>query len=460
LRHARFGRPVASATDRKTTQVATAAGRWSAEIRTEKNEIISVEPKNPANPGRGKSGEFSAPVLGSSLTEPAPAGRIEAPLESWIPADRAPEYRTDTLGRRIDPAGRYLFDLVGQGDGFRVYRGRGREGRVQEFVCWQSDLAKLAHEGKFHEAPPDRRPRALSRAALGKIANNVRTDVERFPDSPAGRKWLLKRRAAPFQRERVRNCRHKRTVKNSVQVSTDGTRVSIAGIETCGSARDCPVCAPNIYAGRAAEIVKACKSHRDRGGTALMLTLTVRHQGCNDLKWLSTGVSEAYRSMRRSRRFQRFWRDNMGVGWVIRGDENTHGPNGWHPHLHVLLFVPKASELAAQAAEAAKTKRGVTGRTSELVYAVYERWGECVERTLGSAFLPTVDRGVVVTLSTDDEYLAKLGLEVAYITEKSGRTDENRTPWERPTATSRRRSYGASTARQCSAVARSAGRAE
>ncbi len=429
---------MASATDPRATQAATAAGQQSAEMLTEKNAVISVGPKNPANVGGGKSGNFSA-IISVEPTKPekthdrdfvpAARNRLADAVEPWIPADQAKEFQTDVVGRRIDPAGRYLLDLVRSGEGFAVYRGKLRDGREHEIFCWESEAAKLSG-GARPQAPPQRRPRTISRTALGKIANNVRNEVAQLPGSPAGRKWLLKRRARPFQRKRVRDCRHKRTVKNSVQVSTDGTGVAITGIETCGSARDCPVCAPNIYAARAEQIVKACKRHRDRGGEVLMLTLTIRHQGSNDLKWLSTKVSEAYRSMRRSRRFQRFWKCELGAMWVIRGDETTHGPKGWHPHLHVLLFVDKKSQLAVQAKAASEHKKTLNGRTNDLLYCVYERWSERVEALLGSAFVPSVERGVVVSLSTDDEYIAKLGLEVAFITEKSGRTDQHRTPWE------------------------------
>lgn len=343
-------------------------------------------------------------------------------------ANNDAQFFIDATSRR-DPLGRYDWKAVSSSEDFTVYEGKGSEGRTERTIVWHTEQAKLAAALRDFK-PAVRRARNLPRTALGKIANNVRNEVSRLPGSPAGRKWLLKRRATPFQRERVRTCRHKRTVKNSVQVSTDGTGVAITGIETCGSARDCPVCAPNIYAARAGEIVKACTSHRGRRGLVLMLTLTVRHQGCNDLKWLSSKVSEAYRSMRRSRRFQRLWRDQLGIRWVIRGDEQNHGSNGWHPHLHVLLFVPEDSQLVGQAREATRNKKPLNGRTSDLVYAIYERWAECVERALGSAFLPSPERGAIVTVSTDDEYIAKLGLEVAYITEKKGRSDKHRTPWE------------------------------
>lgn len=413
-----------SAAGLSTNTTATAAGRSSEEIGA---SVGAPTDRFSRNLEKSSKSEVGPPTDGPISVDPKNLENSTG--GSWIPADQAKSWRTDLLGRRIDPNGRFLLDLVRRGEGFTVYRGKLRDGQEHEFFCWESEAAKLAGR----RAPPDpteRRPRHLSRTALGKIANNVRNEVAALPGSPAGRKWLLKRRATPFQRERVRTCRHKRTVKNSVQVSTDGTGVAITGIETCGSARDCPVCAPNIYAARAAEIVKACTSHRGRRGLVLMLTLTVRHQGSNDLKWLSSKVSEAYRSMRRSRRFQRLWRDQLGIRWVIRGDEQNHGPNGWHPHLHVLLFVPEDSKLAEQAREAAKNKKPLNARTSDLLYPIYERWSERVEAVLGSAFVPTVERGVVVTVSTDDEYIAKLGLEVAFITEKRGRTDKHRTPWE------------------------------
>ena len=377
---------------------ATAVGRQSAETGTESCSQFSVDPKNADKTGVGKIGRVS----------------------QQFSAD--PKYQRD-------PRGRFSFEPVSRGDGCTIYEGKDVSAQLVRFVVWDSDSAKLAAETKGPE-PATRRRRALPRADLGKIANTVRNEVDRLPESPAGRKWLFKRRAEPFQRERVRRCRRKRTVKNSVQVSTDGTGVRIVGIETCGSARDCPVCAPEIYLGRADEIKKACVAHRAAGGIVLMATFTVRHQGSNDLKWLSTAVSEAFRSMRNSRRFKRYWQGDLGVAWVIRGDEQTHGPNGWHPHLHVLLFVPKTNPLAVEALKASKNKKALDGRTSDLVYGLYERWAECVERRLGSAFMPSVERGVMVSVSTDDEYIQKLGLEVVYVTGKEGRDEEHLNPWQ------------------------------
>lgn len=358
---------------------ATAVGRQSAETGTESCSQFSVDPKNADKTGGGKIGRVS----------------------QQFSAD--PKYQRDPLGR-------FVFEPVSRGDGFAVYEGKLADGLIHRFVCRDSD-AEIAEQPR--EQTVVEQTFALPPAALGRIANSIRTHGPGLQASAAGRKWLLKRRAVPFQRPRVASCRHKRVVRNSVQIRTDGKAVSIVGVETCASARDCPVCAPNIYLGRAEEIKHSTRAWRAKGGLVVMLTLTARHKGITDLEWLGRRVSRAWSRMRRSRRFDRWWRGELGGGvrWVIRGDDQTHGKNGWHPHLHVLLFLHRQPTSA------------------ELDY-IYERWSECVQSELGSAFVPNREHGVHVKHSTDDAYLEKLGLEVAHITAKSGRQDGQRTPWE------------------------------
>ena len=89
--------------------------------------------------------------------------------------------------------------------------------------------------------------------------------------------------------------------------------------------------------GRKADIEAALAGHRDQRGTAYMATLTIPHfrfQSCWDLK---RAVAESWRRVKQGKAWIRA-RDQHGWIGDIRALEVTHGANGWHPHLHILVF--------------------------------------------------------------------------------------------------------------------------
>lgn len=253
----------------------------------------------------------------------------------------------------------------------------------------------------------------VPRAALGKIANSV-------SKSKKNETWLLSCRARPWQRPRTAKCRLRRVGNQSVQVTSDGTAVSLCGVETCASVWACPVCAQAIYTERAEEVTTAAKRWRERGPTYVvaMVTTTIRHQRCDDLKWLRRGVSNAWRAMWSGRR-AKLLKAELGIVHSVRALEVMHGNNGWHPHLHTLVFLkfrtPPASEEVW---------------TEEQLSTLRNRWIDAVEKTLGVGALPNWERGLDVRISHKDDYIAKLGLEIASIVGKQGRLRGHRTPWQ------------------------------
>jgi hypothetical protein len=77
----------------------------------------------------------------------------------------------------------------------------------------------------------------------------------------------------------------------------------------------------------------------------------------------------------------------------VRRVEITHGPNGWHPHLHVLMWTRGDVDL-------------------ERDWFV-ERWEKCVVRELGKARRPGRSRGVDVReLVGSEGYVTKGQLEI------------------------------------------------
>lgn len=189
-------------------------------------------------------------------------------------------------------------------------------------------------------------------------------------------------------------------------------RAGFNGIMTCGLAWECPVCRATIQAERAKEVSAVSNWHRARGGETYMLTLTVRHGLGDDLKRVRQGVANAWRKMQAGRAWLE-WKARAGVVGTVRSLETTHGAHGWHPHLHVLVLGKPASE------------RDVESWRRQLS----ARWQSAVSSTLGQDYTPTDRRGCDMRVSRKDDYIAKLGLEVAGSAEKRGRR-KNRSPLE------------------------------
>ena len=139
-----------------------------------------------------------------------------------------------------------------------------------------------------------------------------------------------------------------------------------------------------------------------------MMTLTIRHALGDDVAVAVRGIHQAFRRMRQGRRGQALWA-KLGVVHSVRATESTYGENGWHVHLHVLLFVAGWDWLDA--------KQKVT-----------VAWQDAVEAELGAAYVPDDEHGATLATSTADRYIAKLGLEVMAITKRA--QGGNLNPWQ------------------------------
>lgn len=212
----------------------------------------------------------------------------------------------------------------------------------------------------------------------------------------------------PSQRARVSKCGRVRIVP-TLQIRITEGRAHFSGLLSCGSVWECPNCSAKIRATRAAEVQQAVAWHGAE--RTLMLTLTVRHGLGEDLEALRAGVALAWRMMQQGAPWKRF-RERVGLVGTIRALEVTHGPNGWHPHLHLLMLARDTEQLTSE---------------KERDFLA-ERWRSCVVRALGERNAPSREHGFKMTPCHASEYLAKLGLELAG-GDKQGRPG-HRTPWQ------------------------------
>ncbi|MCW0214394.1 MAG: protein rep [Pseudonocardia sp.] len=270
---------------------------------------------------------------------------------------------------------------------------------------------------------------------LGNYANN---------SSPAGREGAAevqqgredRRRARARWRdvarqitglERLRNCgstTHTGTGGPTLKIteyraagapSSPTTRVAgYAGLTTCGSVWVCPVCAAKVAARRSDELATVIRHVLDGGGSASLVTLTMRHHAGLKLRDCWDALGYAWSRVTSGKAWQAD--QDMGdlLGWV-KVVEATHGENGWHLHLHVLMCWDRPVSL--ELAEMVGTR-------------MWSRW----EKALGrKGFESWVDSGGLdvrmATLKADNlgDYFMKLAREITSSHAKDARS--GRTPF-------------------------------
>lgn len=247
-------------------------------------------------------------------------------------------------------------------------------------------------------------------AVLGNKTNRV------SPPLPARHSaYVLRDELRPISPPRTAKCGRVRLVAAvTVACRTCGNtrRASFRGLLSCGSVWACPSCSRSIRVERSGEVEAVNGWHRENGGDALMLSLTVRHALGDDLKTIRGGVSKAWRQVQSGAPWKR-WAEKVGLVGSVRALEVTHGANGWHPHLHVLLLV----------------KGGLSDeKIEELRGAVAARWCAAVARVIGESARPDA-HGCDLRRAQSAKYLAKLGLELTAPAGKEGRADGSRSPW-------------------------------
>ncbi len=190
---------------------------------------------------------------------------------------------------------------------------------------------------------------STGRAPTGKPERSPSLDRHASSVSPRQHRHGLRRAAGCILPEqRVATCGQK-AVGQVVTFHMHEGQAHLGGIETCSSVWTCPVCAVRITEGRRADIETVLSGHENAVGRAYMATLTIPHhrfQKCRDLR---RAVTEAWRRVKSGKSWIAA---RAGYGWIgdIRALEVTHGQNGWHPHLHILiLFRPGVTDPACLA---------------------------------------------------------------------------------------------------------------
>ncbi len=144
-------------------------------------------------------------------------------------------------------------------------------------------------------------------------------------------------------------CRRARFQSNLDILKKKDGAVYEFGFIHCGQPWKCPICARQIARRRGKEIQSAIDKCRAAGGQVLLLTGTARHYNRDDLRALKKAVSKAFGRMTSGPPYVRA-KKKFGILEYCRTIEVTHGQNGFHPHIHALIFLRQRLTDAQRAA--------------------------------------------------------------------------------------------------------------
>lgn len=144
-------------------------------------------------------------------------------------------------------------------------------------------------------------------------------------------------------KEQARVCWCHRSIRThgdfvGVYRSETGGSARFGGVGTCGSVWHCPVCAAKITEQRRHELDLAVTAWVKHGGKVELLTLTFPHEADMPLAELMAKFAKALQSFKNSKGYKRITAA-AGRAGNIRSLETTWGENGWHPHVHELVFL-------------------------------------------------------------------------------------------------------------------------
>ena len=159
--------------------------------------------------------------------------------------------------------------------------------------------------------------------------------------------------------ERIFSCMRKIVPgKQTVDLIYDPSRQAahLKNLMTCGSVWMCPVCAARITEQRAEELRRAVLKWREGDGFMAMITFTLRHNKGDRLETVLEALREAHRRFKSGTPFQSI-KQQFNWHGSVTALEDTHGQNGWHPHLHELVFFDALSrDTWSQFAGAVKSR--------------------------------------------------------------------------------------------------------
>lgn len=204
-----------------------------------------------------------------------------------------------------------------------------------------------SHKREKSEERPKVGPKDMRRAHQEDFADRVNV---RWADKdlPAGRISTRKRRVDLHSREQEgpseaqKECGRDIVPRMDAELfrSEEEGRSYWKGIKTCGSVWCCPVCARRILRRKGRKLQEIITEHRRAGGEAYLVSGTIPHHAGQTTYEVAEAVLESCRFLFRGSPWER-WADRIGLVAKVRAIDGTYGPNGPHPHVHILLLTDR-----------------------------------------------------------------------------------------------------------------------
>lgn len=159
-------------------------------------------------------------------------------------------------------------------------------------------------------------------------------------------------------------------------------------LRTCSCVWVCPLCASRISEERRIEIGKVIKHYEKNGYHTSLCLFTMPHNAGDAFNVTVTELMSCYAAMTSGRGWQGI-KDAYSIHGWCRALEFTHGANGWHPHLHVLLWTLESD-------------------TGELMREMSNRWIQILD-TIGRSGKVGVAFNLLDATADVEKYVAKFG---------------------------------------------------
>lgn len=164
---------------------------------------------------------------------------------------------------------------------------------------------------------------------------------------------LIQRALRGLTDRNLARCRCKRiapTVQVVEYASDKAKRVGLLGVHTCKSSM-CPSCVKRIQRVRSQEIAKVNDIHLAKGMLSAFVTPTTRHNRGMDLGLLHAVQRDAWGHMWSGRQGAPLAVELGGKPEGVRVFDWTYSvEHGWHPHLHVILYLQTTELMGLQPA--------------------------------------------------------------------------------------------------------------
>jgi hypothetical protein len=194
---------------------------------------------------------------------------------------------------------------------------------------------------------------APARASLGISAKSVHAGRGAKAESDPKARFLVLdqiQRVAQsllFQ-DQHRICTCQRNMQGSrvgVHPRLDGSNARFSGLITCGDVWVCPTCSEHVAEPRRLELQLAIRKwkHELKAGDVYLMTLTAPHTRESLLEQQLDQFASAMQRFKNSRAYKRILGTPAKPGRYrrqgsVKSLETTWGENGWHPHVHEIVF--------------------------------------------------------------------------------------------------------------------------